>query len=81
MIPGSGGEPVAVLPFAKVTRRDRSDFLKIVIDLQPAALAYWTCVIKRFQLEHSLPAGFIAKPGTETVMAQRTVNQDARPGT
>jgi hypothetical protein len=44
-------------------------------------LVYLNCVIKRFHFEHSLPASFIVKRGTETVMAQRTVNQDARPGT
>jgi len=53
----------------------------LLLDLLGRVHVYLNCVIKRFHLDHSLPASFIAKRGTETVMAQRTVNQDARPGT
>src|ERR1019366_949160 len=56
-------------------------FFDLLLDLLGREPVYLNCVIKRFHLEHSLPASFIAKRGTETVMAQRTVNQDARPGT
>lgn len=58
-----------------------SSFFDLLLDLFGRVPVYLNCVIKRFHLEHSLPASFIAKRGTETVMAQRTVNQDARPGT
>jgi hypothetical protein len=56
-------------------------FFDLLLDLLGRVLVYLNCMIKQFHLEHSLPASFIAKRGTETVMAQRTVNQDARPGT
>jgi hypothetical protein len=56
-------------------------FFHLLLDLLDGLLLYWICVIKSFHFERFLPAGFIAKRGTETVMAQRTVNQDARPGT
>jgi hypothetical protein len=58
-----------------------SSFFDLLLDLLGKVHVYLNCVIKKFHLEHSLPAGFISKRGTETVMAQRTVNQDARPGT
>ena len=58
-----------------------SSFFDLLLDLFGRVPVYLNCVIKRLHLEHSLPASFIAKRGTETVMAQRTVNQDARPGT
>jgi hypothetical protein len=56
-------------------------FFDLLLDLVSGVLVYLRCVIKQFHFEYSLPASFIAKRGTETVMAQRTVNQDARPGT
>src|ERR1035441_10536505 len=56
-------------------------FFDLLLDLLGRVPVYLNCVIKRFHLEYSLPASFIAKRGTETVMAQRTVNQDAGPGT
>ena len=56
-------------------------FFDLLLDLLGRVLVYLNCVIKQFHFEYSLPASFIAKRGTETVMAQRTVNQDARPGT
>jgi hypothetical protein len=56
-------------------------FFDLLLDLLGRVLVYLNCMTKQFHLEHSLPASFIAKRGTETVMAQRTVNQDARPGT
>jgi hypothetical protein len=60
-------------------------FFNLLLDLLGRVLVYLNCVIRQFHLEHSLPASFIASfiatRGTETVMAQRTVNQDARPGT
>ena len=58
-----------------------SSFFDLLLDLLGELPVYLNCVIKRFHFEHSLPASFIVKRGTETVMAQRTVNQDARPGT
>ena len=58
-----------------------ASFFDLLLDLLGRVPVYLDCVIKRFHLEYSLPASFIAKRGTETVMAQRTVNQDARPGT
>jgi hypothetical protein len=58
-----------------------SRFFDLLLDLLGRVPVYLNCVIKRFHSEYSLPASFIAKRGTETVMAQRTVNQDARPGT
>jgi len=56
-------------------------FFDLPLDLLGRVLVYLNCVIKQFHFESSRPASFIAKRGTETVMAQRTVNQDARPGT
>ena len=56
-------------------------FVDLLLDLLGSVIVYLNCVIRQFHLEYSLPASFIAKRGTETVMAQRTVNQDARPGT
>ena len=56
-------------------------FFDLLLDLLGRLLVYLNCVIKQFHLEYSLPASFIAERGTETVMAKRTVNQDARPGT
>ena len=58
-----------------------SDFFDLVLDLLGKVLVYLDCVIKQLHLESSLPAGLIVRRGTETVMDQRTVNQDARPGT
>jgi hypothetical protein len=56
-------------------------FFDLLLDLLGRVPVYLNCVMKRFHLENSMPGSFIAKRGTETVMAQRTVNQDARPGT
>ena len=56
-------------------------FFDLLLDLLGRMLVYLNCVIKQFHIEYFLPASFIARRGTETVMAQRTVNQDARPGT
>ncbi len=59
----------------------RQTFFDLLLDLLDGMLVYLNCVIKRFHFERFLSASFIAWLGTETVMAQRTVNQDARPGT
>jgi len=70
-----------VVQFGRLPPTFFASFFDLLLDLLGKVPVYLNCVIKRFHLEHSLPASFIVKRGTETVMAQRTVNQDARPGT
>ena len=70
-----------VVQFGRLPPTFLSSFFDLLLDLLGRVLVYLNCVIKQFHLEYSLPASFMPKRGTETVMAQRTVNQDARPGT